>query len=293
MHPIDMAASSNAAYPVRTLREMVTALEAAITLTVAEAKPKSVHKLRTTTRRLEAQLELLALVPNLPDHGKPATKAKKLLKGLRRQAGRVRDLDVQRKLTKGQPPRLEKEARHLRKMFKRQRKDEADDLLGALEKYQPKLTRALERLLDALGPAEDLTVPAPQLIQITLRWYRHNIPVTAPQDADQLHAVRKSAKLARYMAESASPAQESAKSNAIARLARTFESLQQSGGDWHDWLTLSQIAGREFGSSSQLTRSFTGQCEKSLAAYQRRLKSLSRTLATIAPDTTASARPPA
>jgi len=292
MHPIDMAASSNAAYPVRTLREMVTALEAAITLTVAEAKPKSVHKLRTTTRRIEAQLELLALVPNLPDHGQPAKKAKKLLKGLRRQAGRVRDLDVQRKLTKGQPPRLEKEARHLRKKFKRQRKDEAADLLDALDKYQPKLTRALEALLDALGPAEDLTVPAPQLIQITLRWYRHNIPVTAPQDADQLHAVRKSAKLARYMAESASPAQKSAKSNA-AQLACIFESLQQSGGDWHDWLTLSQIAGREFGSSSQLTRSFTGQCEKSLAAYQRRLKSLSRTLATIAPDTMASARPPA
>lgn len=292
MHPIDMAASSNAACPVRTLREMVTALEAAITLTVAEAKPKSVHTLRTTSRRIEAQLELLALVPNLPEHAKSAKKSQKLLKKLRRQAGRVRDLDVQRKLTRAQPPRLKDEARHLRKMFKRQRKDEVDDLLGTLDKYQPKLTRALEALLDALGPAEDLTVPAPQLIQITLRWYRHNIPVTAPQDADQLHAVRKSAKLARYMAESASPAQKSAKSNA-ARLARIFESLQQSGGDWHDWLTLSQIAGREFGSSSQLTRSFTGQCEKSLAAYQRRLKSLSRTLATIAPDTTASARLPA
>ena len=289
-----MAADATAACPVRTLREMVTALEAAITLTIAEAKPKSVHKLRTTTRRIEAQLELLALVPNLPDHAKPAKKAKKLLKKLRRQAGRVRDLDVQRKLAQDQPPRLEKEARHLQKMFKRRRKDKADDLLDALDKYQPKLTRALEGLLDALSPAEAITLSAPQLIQLTLHWYRHNIPVIPPQDSDQLHAVRKSAKLARYMAESASPASKSAKSNAaIARLARTFESLQQSGGDWHDWLTLSQIADREFGSSSQLTRSFTSQCEKSLAVYQRRLKSLPKTLSTIAPKTMASARPPA
>lgn len=289
-----MAADVTAACPIRTLREMVTALEAAITLTVAEAKPKSVHTLRTTSRRIEAQLELLALVPNLPEHAKPAKKAQKLLKKLRRQAGRVRDLDVQRKLTQAQPPRLEKEARHLRKMFKRQRKGEAGDLLDALDKYQPKLTRALEALLDTLGPAEDLTLSAPQLIQLTLRWYRHKIPVTPPQDADQLHTVRKSAKLARYMAESASPAQKSAKSNtAPARLARTFEALQQSGGDWHDWLTLSQIAGREFGSSSQLSRSFTSQCEKSLAAYQRHLKSLPKDLSNIAPKAMASVRPPA
>lgn len=291
-----MAVDTTAACPIRTLRELVTALEAAITLTVAEAKPESVHKLRTTTRRIEAQLELLALLPDLPEHAKPAKKAQKLLKKLRSQAGRVRDLDIQRKLAKGQPPRLEKEARHLRKMFKRQREHEADDLLDAFDRYQPKLTRALEGLLDALGPAEDLTVSAPQLIQLTLHWYRHNIPVTPPQDADQLHAVRKFAKLARYMAESASPAQKSAKSNAadaIAQLARTFESFQQSGGDWHDWLTLSQIAGREFGSSSQLTRSFIGQCETSLAAYQRQLKSLPTALSTIAPDAMASVRPPA
>lgn len=289
-----MAADATAACPIRTLREMVTALEAAITLTVGDAKPKSVHKLRTTTRRIEAQLELLALVPNLPEHAKPAKKAQKLLKKLRRQAGRVRDLDVQRKLTQAQPPRLEKDARHLRKMFKRQREDEVADLLDTLDKYQPKLTRALEDLLDALGPAEDLNVPASQLIQLTLHWYRHNVPVTPPQDADQLHAVRKSAKLARYMAESASPAQEPAGSKATtARLGRTFESLQQAGGDWHDWLTLSQIAENEFGSSSQLTRSFTSQCEESLAAYQHRLKSLPKALSTIAPKAMASVRPPA
>jgi CHAD domain-containing protein len=261
-------ATHTIAHPVRTLRELVTRLEAAITLTLAKPTAKSVHNLRTTIRRIEAQLELLSLLPNLPRHAKREKTACKLLAKLRRAAGRVRDLDAQRDLIESKS----QEAYHLRSFLKHQRSKEADRLLDATYKYQPKLIRSLEDLLKAFSPAESLPISPSRIAELSLHWYTHNVPVTT-ETPDQLHSIRKSAKLARYMAESAT---ESAKPPL--KLARTFESLQQSGGHWHDWLTLFNIADRELGTSSPLVRSFERNCENSLAAYRRHLKSLPKSL---------------
>ncbi len=260
-----------AAHPVLALRDLVTILEAAITLTLANPKPKPVHHLRTTTRRIEAQLELLALLPNLPKHAKLAKKARKFLRKLRYAAGRVRDLDVQRKLIQSKSS----EAHHLQSLLKGQRNEAAERLLNTIHEHQSKLTRALEALIKALVPAESLTLSPTRLAQLTLRWYASNTPAIAKQNHRQLHDIRKAAKLARYIAESATPAAKSGTPKTPThRLVRTFESLQQSGGDWHDWLTLSDIAHRKLGSSSPLTQSFARRCEESLANYQSHLKSL-------------------
>jgi CHAD domain-containing protein len=250
------------------LRDLVTGLEAAITLTLADPKRKTVHRLRTTTRRIEAQLELFNILPDLPEYTKPAKKVGRLLRKIRRAAGRVRDLDVQRALTQSKSH----EARKLRSLFQQQRGQAAESLLSALHKHQSKLTRALEALLKALDPAESLTIPATHLSQLTLGWYTDHVPLATQRDHRRLHDIRKAAKLARYIAESAN-------SPATHRLARTFESLQQSGGDWHDWLTLSRIAHRELGSASPLTQSFTGRCEKALVKYQSHLKALPKSVA--------------
>jgi CHAD domain-containing protein len=257
-------AADTIAHPIGALRELVTSLKAAITLTLAKPKPKPAHQLRTISRRIEAQLELLSLLPDLPEHAKPAKKSRKLLGKLRRAAGHVRDLDVQRDLTESKS----KEARHLRRVFKRQRKREADRLLHTIQKHQPKLTLALEALLKALASAESFTLSAPRLVQLTLDWYTHNIPATA-EDSDQLHTIRKSAKLARYMAESAIGLSQSTR-----KLAQTFESLQQSGGEWHDWFTLADIARRELGKSSPLSQSFAQRREQFLTAYRQHLETV-------------------
>ncbi len=255
-----------AAHPVRTLRELVASLEAAIALALAGPIPQAVHKIRTTSRRIEAQLALLALLPDLPDHAKPAKKALKLLRKLRRAAGRVRDLDVQRDLVASKSD----EADQLQTLFKRQRKRAAKELTAALDKRQATLTRALEALLNALAPAESLPLPAASLARLLLDWYARSAPATATQNHRQLHDTRKAAKLARYLAESASSTRT---------LARTFESLQQSGGNWHDWLTLSSIAQHQLGDSSPLAQDFARRCKKSLAKYQSHLKSLPKLLA--------------
>lgn len=262
-----MAATPNT-YPIGVLHDLATTLEAAITLVTANPRPKPVHRLRTTVRRIEAQLELLSLVPDLPEHAKPGKKARKLLRKLRRAAGRVRDLDVQRDFTNSKS----QDADRLRGMFKDRRKRETERLLDIIDKSQPKLTRALESLLKALAPDENLALSPARIVELTIHWYSHNIP-TAAQTSDELHSIRKSAKLARYMAESAMKPTQSTR-----KLAQTFESLQQAGGTWHDWLTLSDIAHRELGSSSTVTQTFARNCKKSLAAYQRHLKSLPKSL---------------
>lgn len=255
-----------AAHPVRTLRELVTSLEASISLALSNPRPQAVHQLRTTSRRIEAQLELLALLPDLPSHAKQAKKASRLLRKLRRAAGRIRDLDVQCELL----PAKSEEADQLRSLSKRQRRRAAIKLVAVIDEHQAKLTRALEALLEALAPAESLALPAATLKQLILDWYARNAPATEKQNHRQLHETRKAAKLARYLAESTPSTRP---------LARTFESLQQSGGDWHDWLTLAGIAQHQLGESSPLVQDFTHHCQKSLAAYQRHLKSVPKFLA--------------
>ncbi len=81
---------------------------------MAEPNARPVHQLRTMTRRIEGQLALLALLSGVPDYGKPADKARRLLKRLRRSAGEVRDIDVQIDLIEsivpdGSPQPLKKE----------------------------------------------------------------------------------------------------------------------------------------------------------------------------------------
>ncbi|GGG63960.1 CHAD domain-containing protein [Edaphobacter dinghuensis] len=256
------------AHPVRTLRELVTSLEAAITLTVADPKPRPVHHLRTGTRRIEAQLELLTLLPDLPKHDQPAVKARKRLRKLRRAAGRVRDLDVLRDLI----PSRSDEAEQLQSFFKHQRERAAHRLIAAIDKHQAKLIRALENILETLAPVESLNLATEELAALARDWYARNAPAAAAeQNHRQLHSTRKAAKLARYISESAT-------ATSTRSLARTFESLQQSGGTWHDWLTLSDIAHRRLGDSSRLTQTITRHCERSLAEYQRHLKSLPQKL---------------
>lgn len=320
-----MAAAQPLARPVQTLREAITNLEAAITLTIADPKPRPVHRLRTSTRRIEASLTLLELLPGLPEHGKAARKAAKLLKKLRRAAGVVRDLDVQHDLVsqlENQPQtsqatspesaqetqpatsqktpvrHLQRDARSLRKTLKHLRNRRAEDLRDTLAKLQSSLAPALEHLLEVLAPADSLTVTAARLTALTRDWYQHHTP--APGDAlntgdpDLLHAIRKSAKVARYIAESvpadqdlrnspdaaAAPARtrsRSAKSpvgssSKATGLAAAFEVLQQTGGSWHDLHDLAAIARDHLGKRSPVTRHFEVACQTALELYERRLE---------------------
>jgi CHAD domain-containing protein len=263
--------TSTAARPIQTLREQITNLEAAITVCLADPIQKSVHKLRTSIRRIEAQLTLLSLLPGLPPHQKPEKKARRFLKRLRRAAGTIRDFDVQIHLIEEKTSASTKKASdELTKVLKHQRIQGEADLLHILNKHQAKLTRSLESLLEVLDPAKSQTLLATKLSHLAQDWFARNLPSeTMPEDPDQLHAIRKTAKLARYIAETAPKSASTPR-----KLAATFESLQQSGGEWHDWLILSAIAHDKLG-DSPLTQAFRSNCKTALVNYRRHIQSFS------------------
>lgn len=270
-----MAASSTSAHPIQILREYVTAFEAAITLCLADPKTKPVHRLRTMTRRIEAQLALLDLLPGIPDHTKLARKTKRILKKVRRAAGEVRDLDVQmdliQSIAKEKPTlKITKEADRLHSRLEEDRKESAAKLLHLLQQQRSDLAPLLEDLLNSLKPADHLSLGSSQLTNLAKSWFHNNLPPTRDRETDNpdhLHSMRKVAKLTRYLAENAPK-----EARTTRRLAQSFEDLQQSGGEWHDWLVLAEIGKKKLGSSSALTLEFSDRSNIALAAYKQHLR---------------------
>ncbi|MGP8258914.1 MAG: CHAD domain-containing protein [Acidobacteriaceae bacterium] len=278
-----MAPADQSAHPVLQLRQAVAALEASALLCLTKPGKIAVHRLRTSTRRVQAQLELLSMLPGLPPHQLQARKAARLLKQLRHDAGRVRDIDVQRDLLRGEvaankvegapsPDReLRGEVRRLRRALKRNAEEAADRLQRLLHKQRPTLSHVFQELLDALAPAQSIALNEDELIALARDCYRNrcvpSLPDAVPQDTAELHEIRKRAKLARYLAESAPLSYLEAH-----RLAARYEALQQAGGEWHDWLILAEIAAVELGDSAILPRRFAAHAEYTLQEFQRRLR---------------------
>jgi CHAD domain-containing protein len=268
-----MAKDGQSVYPIQSLRDATTALEASILLCLAKPGKKAVHELRTAIRRVEAQFALLPMLPQLPQHKRQRQKALRLLKKLRRAAGLVRDLDVQRQLIRDEAAAshgaIRHEARQLRRELKRKRDDQATHLLKVLHKQTANLRPVFEKLLHTLAPAESLALSERQLTGLAHNLYAHLISgpaLAAHNDTAQLHALRKRAKLARYLAESAPPS-----AAASHRLAAHFEKLQEAGGKWHDWLLLTSIAAGDLGHSASLAERFAARTQSSLRTFKRRL----------------------
>jgi CHAD domain-containing protein len=289
--------NSNLVTPIATLREQIMRLEAAIVVCRVRPKKEPVHTLRKATRYVEAQLALLELLPHVPPHTKEADKVRKRLKSVRKAAGIVRDFDVQRKLVqddtpnrsaaKADPPDdpVHRAAKALAKDLKLQRNQETAKLTALLRVEEKRLTKWLTKLEDALEPAEQRAVPADRLAASIEHWFEANTPRPPanasngqqtgrlhnirPLDEDALHALRKASKLCRYMAESLPTDLAAAK-----RLTDRFEALQESGGKWHDWLLLQEIAAKHHGNGAALTDRYTQHRDAALASYQTQLANL-------------------
>jgi CHAD domain-containing protein len=138
-----------------------------------------------------------------------------------------------------------------------------------LHKQHARLPLAFGELLATLAPAESMALSEPRLIELILARYgsNHQTETPAPpvpDDTAQLHELRKRAKLARYLAESAPKSAVAAQ-----RLAGQFAILQQAGGEWHDWLVLAQVAAGELGPSAKLVQRFAAHADHALLAFRR------------------------
>lgn len=244
------------ASPIGQLREQAKRLEAALTVGVATPTTKAVHELRSATRRLEAQIDLLKIVHGLPAYKPEARKLLRRLDRLRRKAGRVRDCDVQARLLTDEaheiasaieaPADLEETRTTLTQRLEKERQRQEKRLIAEVERQLPKLARDTEKLLEVLKaeearkvPVTDLLGPVSRQVDRLLRSRKHG--------EEHLHDLRKAAKRARYQCEGMPGAQAAA-------MAKRFEELQDAGGSWHDMLDLATTCHEEFGAEHPLSR---------------------------------------
>ena len=270
--------STSVAHPVQTLREHSTDFEAALSVCLADPKVKAVHKLRTESRRLEAQIALLKSIKGLPPFRTEASKALAQIKKLRQAAGRVRDLDVQsaylrdheKKVRADALPQAEKEGlladveAMLGKREER-RSEGVAKLMAEIQRRQVKVSAGLEKLNSALKDAADWSLASTELIGIAQKQFERTPALKSRRpSADDLHTVRKAAKQARYVAENAG-----AKSAMAA--ATRYEHLQELGGAWHDWLELTSSARKELGKKHATTEEFRALRDHNWERYRAEL----------------------
>jgi CHAD domain-containing protein len=200
--------------------------------TSSGASPEMVHDLRTTARRIETLLS----THRLDEHGATAKLARQLAK-LRRRAGKLRDIDVHIAALEG--VRLENGARD---------KSLVHDHLSKLRsKAEAKLSRTLDdevskglvkRLKRA---AQDLKDPAQGLptndhTQQALTKFKALVESSPQLTEKTLHDFRIDCKRIRYLAEM------SGETRQAERVVSELKNIQDAIGEWHDWLTLTEVA---------------------------------------------------
>jgi CHAD domain-containing protein len=280
-----MARVEHSVHPVERLGEAARALEGAVRRCAARPGRAAVHNLRTATRRVDAQMVLLRMLPGLPAYEAEAARAERLLKRLRHRAGVVRDLDVQQELVRGEAAvaggasagrGVRVEAGRLRRELKERREKATERLLGLLRRERRLLPAVFAKLLEALEPAEGIVLTETRLLGMVREWFvRQTAGGEVAEDEvsqrarsiAELHEMRKRAKLARYLAESAGEGAVAAR-----RLARRFEGLQEAGGDWHDWLLLAEFAEKTLAAKAELTRRFRAHAERAQRGFERKLR---------------------
>ena len=219
--------------PVTTFLRHSLLLKAAMVECLHEPKPKPVHQLRSSTRRIEATLELLINTADLPSVPKKAKALRQSLGKIRRASGKVRDIDAHRDLLATY--KTIADAAHMEKAFNAARKTKAQKLQRRILEDQQDVLHALEKLEKTLAPVVDLNLSGGDLAHAARSWLTTALRGLHLDlaDNDDLHSIRKACKTARYIAEIGSQS-----SKAASKLAARLEDIQQTTGAWHDSLLL-------------------------------------------------------
>lgn len=219
--------------PVTTFLRHSLLLKAALAECLDDPKPKPVHQLRSSSRRIEATLQLLITTADLPSVPKKAKALRQSLSKIRRASGKVRDIDAHRDLLATY--KTITDAARMEKAFNATRKTKAQKLQRRIFEDQQDLLRALEKLETTLAPVVDLNLSGGDLAHAARSWLTASLLGLHldPEDNNDLHSIRKACKTARYIAEIGSQT-----SKAASKLAARLEDIQQTTGAWRDSLLL-------------------------------------------------------
>jgi CHAD domain-containing protein len=206
-----------------------------------DVSSKSVHRLRTTIRKAESLVDYAR-----PDLGRKQEKAMKTLAGLRRRAGKVRDLDVQLDLLgaigNGSTAH---DRKVLSEFMKEKRISQAERLKSLIEKIQGKkifshLNRITEKIATSSasleGPETPLGRAQGQLSALAAGFARHQ-----NSKPSLLHQVRIRMKMIRYLAALGEESEEQQ------RFLEELKAVQDALGAWHDWEELAKTVEKHFG----------------------------------------------
>jgi CHAD domain-containing protein len=203
-----------------------------------QPSPEQVHDLRTSTRKIEATLEALAL-----DASRNGRKLLSEVARVRKPAGKVRDMDVLTGFASTLDVDGEREcAVELLEYLGAQRYKRARELRGAVKQYRPDLTTRLKRSATKIeklvreadkgnGDSQDPRAEAAALA-IKLSQDLSNPPRL---DRNNLHPYRLKVKELRYVLQLAGGA---ADQQFIEELGKVKDAI----GEWHDWGELIAIA---------------------------------------------------
>lgn len=213
--------------------QTVQRLSRRISKLASKPAPDSVHKFRTYSRRVEVLLKEI-----VPDRRRNEKKLLKLLRQLRRKAGRVRDLDTQisalRSLRIPQEPG--RKSQLMRTLVEERAKREKKLGKAFDKKTVAEVRKRLQRAQDNLEIPPDIDPVALALRRVTALGLDH-----APLTEKTLHQYRIAGKRARYVAELAGDTPRAT------QLIQLLKPMQDVIGDWHDWLQLAQKAQQLFG----------------------------------------------
>ena len=224
----------------KRMRGLNRDLSAAVSKVLDDAKPKSVHRLRTTVRRIES----LVSYAN-PDIGKKEERTLEKMADLRKRAGKVRDLDVQAALLGALGNgSAAKDRKTLADLLKKKRDEQAKRLESAIKKlHEARFFGRLHRVAEQAGlPQDSKNRPLAPLEEAKAQLAEMASQFASGQTLkpSQLHEARVTLKRIRYLAELAE--ESAAQKNFIHKL----KSSQDAIGDWHDWLELTHRAEKRF-----------------------------------------------
>jgi CHAD domain-containing protein len=264
---------------------LADAFNAALAQAVEDADPAAVHRVRTGSRRLQATLEatLREGGPAADGLDRPARAWLRELKQIRRAAGVVRDLDVQRKILEQwvgkQAPARDaeegsaelsplavqaemKQAEVLDAWLKGERKHLAHGMQKQIRKRQHRLAKGQYEFFDAMARLPLAGAKAPRSADaVALENFVRACDAMPLLHMENLHDFRKATKKARYVAEMGAEGQRHS------GVAKALKRVQDAIGEWHDWLCLGEEAKAALGQDApELTAAFRAEIERQFAA---------------------------
>jgi CHAD domain-containing protein len=204
-----------------------------------ETTPKSIHRLRTTIRRIESIVGYAR-----PDLGKKLERSLETLEDLRKRAGKVRNVDVQKKLlgkigngsTATDRKRLadileKKREKQIRRMSSAVARCGDKKFLSRIEKIADRVALVSSEPGKILAPLEEARL---ELARMADQFSSHSIK------PNRLHQARIQLKKLRYVAELA---EESPEGKVF---VAEIKAVQDRVGEWHDWEELALLAEKQF-----------------------------------------------